>query len=201
MQFLESMMKTKIYIYRFGLTIILILLWTARFYAQEMAVPVKLQLALFFKILTFDRNLKERVGNEIVVGIFYQNKSEVSLQVKEELLKVVKESSVKKIEDIPIRFVPIDIEETDPAEAISRNDVDILYMTPLDAVEIETITTMSRAKKITTLTGVPDYVESGIAVGIGTKGEKPLIIINLPAAKAEGADFSSQLLKLAKVIE
>jgi hypothetical protein len=48
---------------------------------------------------------------------------------------------------------------------------------------------------------VPDYVGAGCAVGIGTEGEKPLIIINLPAAKAEGADFSSQLLQLAKVIE
>jgi iron complex outermembrane receptor protein len=59
---------------------------------------------------------------------------------------------------------------------------------------------VSRAKKIMTLTGVPDYVELGLSVAIGIKGRKPQITINLPAAKAEGINFSSQLLKLAKVI-
>ena len=70
----------------------------------------------------------------------------------------------------------------------------------MDAFETEKITGVSRAKKVITLTSVPDYVESGLAVGIGVKGGKPRIIINLPAAKAEGANFSSQLLRLAKVI-
>ncbi|MCK4591646.1 MAG: YfiR family protein, partial [Candidatus Latescibacteria bacterium] len=85
--------------------------------------------------------------------------------------------------------------------AVSRNNIDILYVAPLRALGVKTITGVSRAKRILTLTGVPDYVESGLAVGIGIKGEKPRVIINSPAAKAEGADFSSQLLKLAKVIK
>jgi hypothetical protein len=113
----------------------------------------------------------------------------------------VKESSIKKIEDIPFRLVSIDIDDTDLASATSRENVDILYITPLRAAEIETITAVSRAEKIMTITGVPDYVELGLAVGIGEEGNKPLIIINLPTAKAEGADFSSKLLKLAKIIE
>ncbi len=188
-------------IFRLVLTIILTFSGTARFHAQEMVVPIKLQLALFLKILPFDWNLKDRVGNEIVFAIFYQNNFGISYNAKEGFLKVVKESSVKEIDGIPLRFVSIDIEETDLAEAITRDNVDILYITPLRAMEIEKITNLSRAQKITTLTGVPDYVESGLAVGVGVKGEKPLIIINLKAAKAEGADFSSQLLKLAKVIE
>lgn len=195
------MKKFEIPILRLVLTIILIFLGTARFHAQGMVVPVKLQLALFLKILPFDRNLKDRVGDEIVFAVLYQNNFGISYNAKEGLLKVVKESSIKKIEGIPFRFVLIDIEETNLAEAITRDNVDILYITPLRAVEIEKITNLSRAQKIMTLTGVPDYVESGLAVGVGVKGEKPLIIINLKAAKAEGADFSSQLLKLAKVIE
>ncbi len=195
------MKKFEIPILRLVLTIILTFSGIARFHAQEMVVPIKLQLALFFKILPFDRNLKDRVGDEIVIAVFYQNKIGMSYDAKEELLKMVKESSVKKIEGIPLRFVSIDIEETDLKEAITRDNVDILYITPLRAVEIEKIANLSRAKKITTLTGVPDYVESGLAVGVGIKGEKPQIIINLKAAKAEGADFSANLLKLCRVIK
>lgn len=182
--------------------IILVFLWTTTSKPQEMAVSVEVQYPLFLKILTFDRNLKTRVGEEIVIGIVYQGKFKRSLNIKDELAKVMDGSSIKKIEDIPIRYVAIDIsEEPDLKNAISSKNVDILYLTPLRALEIGTVTAVSRAKKIVTLTGVPDYVESGLTVGIGTKGEKPQIIINLKAAKAEGADFSSQLLKLAKVIE
>lgn len=177
------------------------ILWTAVGWAQEMAVPMDVQFALFFKILTFDRNLKARVGDELVIGLVYQGGFRTSLNAKDEAVKVISKSSKDKIKDISIRQVSINIDDTDLAGAVSKRKVDVLYITPLRAVGIDTITDISRAKRITTLTGVPEYVESGLALGIGTKGEKPLIIINLPAAKAEGADFSSQLLKLAKVIE
>jgi hypothetical protein len=197
----ESTTKSKICKHRLGLTILLIFFFTATFHAQEMAAPIPLQLALFFKILPFDRNLKSRVGDEIVMGIVYQKKSRTSLNSKEEMVKVMNNFSVKEVEDIPIRQVLIDIDDVDLASAISNNKIDVLYITPLSAVGIKEITEISRANKITTLTGVPVYVESGLAVGIGTKDEKPQIIINLPAAKAEGADFSSQLLKLVKVIK
>lgn len=52
-----------------------------------------------------------------------------------------------------------------------------------------------------TFTGVPKYVEQGIAVGIGIQDRKPKIHINLSASKAEGAEFSSQLLKLAEIVD
>lgn len=187
---------------RIGLVVLLIFLWTATSWTQEIAVPVNVQFPLFLKILTFDRNLKERVGDEIVIAIFYQGKFKRSLNVRDQLVKVTDESPIKEIEDIPIRYVSIDIsEKTDLAKALSKNKVDILYITPLRALRIKTITNVSRAKKIMTLASVPDYVESGLSVGIGIKGEKPLIIINLPAAKAEGVNFDSELLKLAKVVK
>jgi hypothetical protein len=51
-----------------------------------------------------------------------------------------------------------------------------------------------------TLTGVAEYVRAGIAVGIGVRDDRPEILVNLAAARAAGADFSAQLLLLARVI-
>ena len=182
--------------------VIAIVSWVAMSLAQETAVPVNVQFPLFLKILTFDRHLKTRVGGEIVIGIVYQRKFRTSLNVKDEFVNVAGTSSIKTIDGIPIRCVPIEIDdETDLANAVSKNRVNLLYVTPVRAVDVEVITAVSRAKQVMTFTGVPDYVESGLSIGIGIKGEKPLIIVNLAAAKAEGTDFSSQLLKLAKIIE
>ncbi len=83
---------------------------------------------------------------------------------------------------------------------MSNHDIDILYITPLRATGIKEIIRACGAGKILTLTGVPEYVTDGVAIGIGIKGEKPRILINITSAKNEGSDFSSQLLKLAMVI-
>ena len=192
------MNNSKINLIIIGIVIILAFLMTLILLAQEIAVPIEVQFPIFLKILTFDRNFKTRVGDEIVIGIVYQKKFKRSLIVKDELINVINNSAVKKVENIPIRQVSIDIDKTD-LESI--NKVDVLYITPIRALAISNITMLSQAKKIMTFTGVPNYVELGIAGSIGIKGGKPLIIINLPAAKAENVNFSSQLLKLAKVIK
>lgn len=183
-----------------GLTSTLLFFWTAISSAEEMPVPMEMQFPLFLKILTFDRNLRERAGNEIVIGIVYQSKFRTSLEIKDALVEVMDKSSIKKIEEIPVRCVAIDVDNTNLGDAISKSKVNVLYITPLRALELKRIIRVSRAQKLTTLTGVPDYVGSGLAVGIGVKGKNPRIIINLPAARAEGSNFSSQLLRLAKVI-
>jgi hypothetical protein len=67
-------------------------------------------------------------------------------------------------------------------------------------VAIEEIVAISRAHRITTLTGVPGFVEKGIALGLALRAERPLILVHLVAARAEGADLDSQLLKLARVL-
>jgi hypothetical protein len=86
------------------------------------------------------------------------------------------------------------------AEAIKEKRVNILYVTSDGSRAIEGISTITRAKKILTLTGSVDYVSQGISVGLGVKEKKPQIVINLPSARAEGSDFSANLLKVCKVI-
>ena len=57
----------------------------------------------------------------------------------------------------------------------------------------------ARNANVTTLTGVPQYVALGLAVSVRLQGERPNFVINAEAAKAEGADFSAELLKLAQI--
>jgi hypothetical protein len=92
------------------------------------------------------------------------------------------------------------INAPDVEAAVVREGIRVLYVAPLRAVAIEEIIAISRARKITTLTGVPEFVEKGIALGVALRAERPLILVHLASARAEGADFNSQLLKLARVL-
>ncbi len=102
---------------------------------------------------------------------------------------------------LPVTCVAIEWTSAPEVEAtVVRQGIRVLYVAPLRAVAIREIVTISRRRRVTTLTGVPDYVESGIALGLSLREERPLILVHVSAARAEGADFDSQLLKLARIV-
>lgn len=175
--------------------------WTA--VAQEIEVPEDIQVKLFAKILTFDRKIKERAGEEMVLGLVYQQKFRKSLNVKNRFEKYLRLHLDQNdtIEGIPVRAVSLDLEDFSQFhDRLSEEKVDIIYVAPLRAIDIEALAAVSRDLGITSMTGVPEYCGSGIAVCIGSKGGTPQIIINLQASQSEGADFGSRLLKLARII-
>ena len=181
----------------------LLLALTAMSDAQDMAVPISTQYPLFLKILSYDRNLEAKAPEEIIIGVVYQDRFRESRSAKDEFLRISKSLPIRhEVNGIPVRCVPIEISEgKDLAQAMQRQPAHVLYVTPLRAVEISAIAAVSQAQGAITLTGVPEQVEAGLAVGIDLKKDrKPVILINLAASKAEGASFSAQLLKLAKIV-
>ena len=181
--------------------IILFWLTESALVAQSMPVPIRVQYPLFLKMITYNRNLKAGTSDTIVLGVLYQQNFRSSLNVKEEFLTLMTEFPVKSVDGAPIRGIPINLSaEVDLGGELLKYKINVLYVTPLRAAGIESISAITRAAKVLTVTGVTEYVESGLSAGVGVKGEKPLLIINLPACKAEGADFDSRLLELARVI-
>ena len=168
----------------------------------DMAVPIEVQHPLFLKILSYDRKLPARVGPEIVVGIVYQSRYRPSVAARDGLARVMEATSVRSVKDIPVRYVSIELSSPEAlAKSIKENHLDVLYVCPLRAFEAEAVALQSRRAGITTLTGMPAYVEAGLAIGIDLRDGRPEILVNLPAAKAEGAEFSAKLLKLARIVK
>lgn len=157
---------------------------------QRVLVPPEVQLALFRKIWTLDRNFPRQATT--TVAILYQRLYRESYVAKEEILNAGR--------NVPgLQFVTIDIDAAGPDER-QFDHVDVVYLAPLRAVELAALLARTRARAIRSVTGVPEYVARGVAVGITVERNRPVILINLEAARTEGADFSSQLLKLARVV-
>ncbi|KAA3614047.1 MAG: YfiR family protein [Calditrichaeota bacterium] len=174
---------------------------SAGIYPQQVDIPVKIQYPLALKILSFERALKKRIGKKLTIGIAYQEKFRGSRNIAEELQTQIANNFKIKIHGVPVTSVLINLDKTSIENALSSTDINILYVTPLRVINIQNIQKIARQKNILTLTGVSDYVEDGIMVGIGLKGGKPNIIINLKEAKTIGADFSSKLLKFSTIID
>ena len=169
--------------------------------AEDVAVPISIQFPLLLKILQFDKNLYERSGERIVIGVAYQGRFRASLRAKEEMLQAAEDQAPVTVAGLPVDIVAVDIERENLSAALKSMDIDVVYVTPLRSVDIRSITKCTRARGITSMTGVDEYVRSGISVGVGIWQEKPSVMVNLAASKAEGTNFSSRLLSLARRVE
>jgi len=169
---------------------------------QEMSTPIDIQLPLMSRILMFDRANVDRAGEETVVGVLYQERFRASTRARDDVVETIRSQGITEFGGSPLRLVLIEAED-DPvllATRILETGVDLLYVTPLRAFDLDTITDIGRQLQVLTVTGVPGYVSNGIAVGVDSRGGRPQILINRGAARDQGADFSSELLKLAEIV-
>lgn len=185
-----------------SILILIMLMMMGKGYAQEIEVPAIVQFEIFSKVLTYDKSLREHEDNYLTFAILYQHDVKVSDAIHNEMLEAIKKCELKEIKNLHFRFISVDLAtENDLDEIIAKSNIDVMYISPLRAFDVQTILKLSRAHGILTMTGVKEYIEAGVSVGIGLKKNHPQIIINLPQVKAEGSDFSSRLLKLAKIIK
>ena len=183
--------------------VLAVLLGGGSAHAQEMAAPAEIQVPLLFKILTFDRRLETRPpGNVIVIAVVFQTGYRASLVARNQVVDALKAMQNSTISGHPVRWVAVELKEREQVRlALIHERTDVVYVTPLRGVELDPLVRAARAGGMTTFTGVPLYVEQGLALSVGIVRDRPQIIVNLPATRAEGSDFTSQLLRVCKVIE
>jgi YfiR/HmsC-like len=168
--------------------------------APAETVPVATQAALLLKVLEADRNLRPRDRADLVIGIVYQRSSRASRDVAERFAAEV-ERATERDGALRARSGLIDVSAPGAlAEGVAALDPGALYVAPLEGFDVGRIVALSRSLKIRTATGVPAFVEDGLAVGFESDRGAPRIVINREASRAEGADFSSKLLKLARPV-
>jgi hypothetical protein len=159
----------------------------------EMTVPVNVQLALFANVLKLDRNFDFSQG--ATIAIVFQQDYRASVLARDDVIAVVQHLKLS------IRCVVVEVGTQELLrQAITDVSADAVYVTPLRAVDVAEIARIARSRDLRTFTGVPSYVDTGLAVGIALRNKRPVILINLTAARAEGSDFSSQLLSLARIV-
>ena len=169
--------------------------------AGEVVVPAAVQALILLKVASFDRALMANGRPEIVIGILYQRNLRESLAIQEELFRTIGSHPERTIGARPLRAIAIDWPaDADIAALLSREKIDILYVTPLRSVSIADVSAAARVRGIRTWSSVSEYVGKGLSLGVGIQGDDPIILVNLAAARAEGADLSSQVLKLARVV-
>jgi hypothetical protein len=166
-----------------------------------MEVPVQAQMPVLLKALQFDRTLYSRARTEIVLGVAYQSRFRESARTRDAVLRSMAGPPVPEVIGIPVRCVALDLSSATPLDSlVARERLDLLYVAPLRAYDLGRLIKVTHEQGLTSMTGVPEYCRAGIALAVGLRHERPEIMVNLAAARAEGAEFSARLLRLARVI-
>ena len=163
-------------------------------HAETSPIPAAVQLLLFGKIWMFDRSVANNA--HIVVAVLYQSSLRSSAEAKDQLIAAVRASG-SKIQCIPVALD--DVENV--ARELQRVKADVFYVTEMRGINIPDVVRISRARHIKTITVAEGYVEAGVAIGLRVRNDKPVIVVNLSAAKAEGSDLTAQLLRFSIVID
>ncbi|MHB8055518.1 MAG: YfiR family protein [Candidatus Aminicenantales bacterium] len=163
-------------------------------------IACDIQFGLTVKILTFDRKLAARVGDDLVFGILYLESDPVSLQVKIEMEQTIASMENVRIGIIPVRPVAIALDRsTRWDQELKDAGVDLAYLAPMRDTVLVRVINLCREMKVMTVGSLPDYAARGATIGFQSMGGRSEILINLKAAGDVGADFNSRLLAMSKV--
>jgi hypothetical protein len=155
-------------------------------------VPPKLQATIIIKMLEYDRSTQNQPG-PIVVGVMAPKNDASSQQLQKQLTAGFEKN-------FTVHGRAVEVHAFSLAELATAKPK-LVYLTPGSAGEISAIIAVCEKHKILSVTGVPELMRNGVAVGLFPKAAGTQIVVNLDAARAGGADFESRFLRIVKVLK
>jgi hypothetical protein len=136
--------------------------------AEDMPLPVEKQVPLILRVLTYDRQFEAKAGKEFWIGIVYNPAEPGSVKASNDVGETLTKYSGKTVKNLPINYYLVEYAAPAQLEAAlkSRPGISVLYVCP-GVKNLDNLLAVSRNRRITTTTGVPDLVERGVAVGDG----------------------------------
>ena len=192
------MKKKNVYILKF---IFAITLFTSSLLiGQRVKAPIDIQMRIIPKILSLEKNLAHSDDKFFNISVLYSKEQRNSDQVFTSFTDAVNKFGIP-IKNKEAKVLPFDISSKGSFRTfVKSNNIKLLYITPLRGIDISEITKICREEGVLTFTGVEDYLENSVSVVLTLNESKLQIMINPKSSKQEGADFSSRLLRIAKLI-
>ncbi len=140
--------------------------------------------------VAYDRSIDERFGDVVEVAVAGDSSRAT------ELMAVLGKYSGKKLKGKDIQLTNVSVADIGTAK------LDIVFFADSLGADAGTVAALCQQNQITAISADEDGVASGLALGVElTSDGKPKLLINLDAAKSAGANFSAQILKLARLVD
>jgi len=156
--------------------------------------------AIVARALSYDYALKSRAGEGLSIGVVYRPVTTEA--AADQWVQSFKPLESVKVQGMAINVAKIAYEGIDRLKSrVSAEGIDVLIVCDGLDDALSAILQLSHEKKLLTVAGKEAYVQGGVTLGIVNEGERITIEVNVAGAAAEGVNFSSELLRLAKMIK
>lgn len=181
---------------------VLLLLIVNTSIAQRIKVPVDVQLKVIPKIISLNKSFSfESNENALNIAVLYSSQQRNSKQVYQDIENNLNSGGLV-VKGNLTNVLFLDISSNNNLENFLReNKINVLYITPLRGLDVSKITSICKTTSVLSISGVVEYIESDVSVILDIDDNKLKILINQKSAKSEGVDFSSRLLRIAKIID
>jgi hypothetical protein len=165
-------------------------------------LPVRKQALLLLRVLVYDRNLKARAHGAVRIAVAYRPHDAASEGHRDALLDGFESLGREVVAaGLPVEAVAVPFHDAeDFAARLGRAGAVCLYVGPGLAAQAREVERAARAHALLTATGDRALLDAGLAIGLVNRGPRAGVVVNLPAARGEGADLDAALLAIAEVL-
>ena len=164
-------------------------------------VPPQRQAAVLGRVLAYDRSMKERAGDSVVVAVLYRAGHGPSEDCALQMFEGFRTIERFVLHGLPFKTTRIPYDAGgDWRQTLRTAGVDALYVCQGLDDDIDTIAAAARQRKITTMGARQHFVTRALSLGVFESDNKPVIVLNYAVSKEEGAVFGNDLMSVAKVI-
>ncbi|MBI5496611.1 MAG: YfiR family protein [Deltaproteobacteria bacterium] len=158
--------------------------------------------ALLIKVLTYDRAVRVRASATVNVGVLAHARGAESRACADSLVTELSQAArTQRVGSRAVHAVALPWNgAADLNSALAREQIHLLYICPGLEAESGAVSALTRAHKVLSVAASDLGVKSGLGMALLNRGSRPTILVNLPAARAEGRELDAGLLGLAEVI-
>lgn len=163
-------------------------------------LPADQAVLVLLRALAYDRNLQERAGADVTVGVLFSENDPTSSRTGKALHRAIDALGDQTIGGLPLRGVRLPYKDIEVVrEWVHREGISALLVS-MPVKRVPGIVALTRQEQVASMAVSRQHVVAGISLGVALVGQKLRLFVNRAASRAEGLDLSAKLLRFAEVV-
>jgi 3D (Asp-Asp-Asp) domain-containing protein len=151
------------------------------------------------RILSYERTLPTRAGGTVDILVIYANGRPASEAEARAYTAALSRIAGSTIQGLPLRVNAAAYSAAALQSAIGSG-VDVIVVCGGLEGQVNAIAQATRARQVLTVGLMREHVQQATSIAVVLEDGRPKIVAHLGHARAEGMQFSSQLLRLSEVL-
>lgn len=168
-------------------------------HAQDVAVPLPMQVQLLASVADYDKSFAERAKGKVRIVLLTSDSPDSARAAKQvqSALARIGQIGGQPHEEHVVSFAT----GAALADLCHTGNISIVFLMPGFQSELADIKRSLDGVSVLTIATVGSYVQQGIVLGFDVISGKPKLLVNLAQARAQKVSFKAELLKMVKVVE